>query len=172
MSLSSHSLRRLLPGALLAVSLTTLLLGSCAPVLQRVVQVPTFTVVQTRLTGLTIGSPAIARVTLRLRVENPNPVSARLANFSGSFFLDGAEVGDANLPNIDLPARSSTEQLVYLEIPVSLKTAAIWLQVARGREMPYRVDGTFTADLGAFGQPSFGPYTLAQGVFKQPAILP
>jgi hypothetical protein len=38
--------------------------------------------------------------------------------------------------------------------------------------MPYRLEGTFVADLGALGQPSFGPYTLAQGQFKQAAILP
>ena len=159
---------RLLPLTLLAA----LSLPGCAPVLRQVVQVPTFTVVQTRLTGLSLGSPAIARVTLKLRVDNPNPVSAHLANFSGSFFLNGTDVGNASLPNITLPARGSTVQDVFLEIPVSLKTAATWLQVARGREMPYRVDGTFTADFGALGQPSFGPYTLAQGLFQQPAILP
>lgn len=159
----------LLTAALLG-SLTGL--SSCAPALQRVVKVPTFTVQQTRLTGLALGSPAIARVTIKLRIDNPNPVAARLANINGHFYLNGADVGTVNLPNIDVPARGSALQDALLELPVSFQTTAIWLQVARGREMPYRVDGTFTADFGALGQPSFGPYTLAQGLFQQPAILP
>ncbi|GAA4021990.1 LEA type 2 family protein [Deinococcus rubellus] len=169
----------ILPGRLpLPVLLTAALLGSllslssCAPALQRVVKVPTFTVQQTRLTGLALGSPAIARVTIKLRIDNPNPVAARLANINGHFYLNGADVGTVNLPNIDVPARGSALQDALLELPVSFQTTAIWLQVARGREMPYRVDGTFTADFGALGQPSFGPYTLAQGLFQQPAILP
>lgn len=162
----------------LPVLLTAALLGSltvlssCAPALSRVVKVPTFSVQQTRLTGLTLGSPALARVTLKLRIDNPNPVPARLANINGHFYLNGADVGTVNLPNINLPARGSTLQDALLEIPVSFQTTAIWLQVARGREMPYRVDAAFTADFGALGQPSFGPYTLAQGLFQQPAILP
>ncbi|AWN23444.1 Water stress and hypersensitive response domain-containing protein [Deinococcus irradiatisoli] len=165
-----RSLRRvaaaaLLPGALLSLS-------GCAPALKQVLKVPTFSVQQTRLTGLTLGSPATARVSLKLRIDNPNPVAARLANISGQFYLNGADVGNVNLPNVNLPARGSAVQEALLELPVSLQTAAVWLQVARGREMPYRVDGTFTADFGALGQPSFGPYTLAQGLFQQKAILP
>lgn len=147
-------------------------LSSCAPVLQQVIKVPTFSVVQTRLTGLSLGSPAIARVTLKLRIDNPNPVAARLANINAHFYLNGSDVGTIDLPNINLPARGSADQDAFLELPVSFQTTAIWLQVARGREMPYRLDGTFTADLGALGKPSFGPYTLTQGLFQQPAILP
>ncbi len=147
-------------------------LGSCAPALRQVIKVPTFSVEQTRLSGLTLGSPATARVSLKLRITNPNPVAARLANINGHFYLNGADVGTVNLPNINLPAKGSAVQDALLELPVSLQTAAVWLQVARGREMPYRVDGTFTADFGALGQPSFGPYTLAQGLFRQAAILP
>lgn len=156
----------------LLLGVTLLSLSSCAPVLSSVIKVPTFKVEQTRLTGLTLGSPAIAHVTLKLRVDNPNPVSARLANINAHFYLNGSDVGTVDLPNVNLPANGSAAQEALLEIPVSFQNTAIWLQVARGREMPYRLDGTFTADLGALGQPSFGPYTLAQGRFQQDAILP
>ncbi|WP_293915351.1 LEA type 2 family protein [Deinococcus sp.] len=166
----TFTLTRSLAPVLLAAAL--LGLPGCAPALRQVIQVPTFKVEQTRLTGLSLGSPAIARVSIKLRISNPNPVGARLADIGGRFFLNGTDVGAINLPNVNLPARGDTVQDAQLEIPVSLQTAAVWLQVARGREMPYRLDGTFTADLGALGQPSFGPYTLAQGQFKQAAILP
>lgn len=149
-----------------------LTLSSCAPLLTSVIKVPTFAVTQTRLTGLSLGSPATAHVSLKLRIANPNPVPARLANIGGHFYLNGSAVGDFNLPNLNLPANGSAVQEVVLELPISFQTTAIWLQVARDREMPYRLDGTFTADLGALGQPSFGPYTLAQGLFQQPALLP
>ena len=162
-----------LPMLLTAALLTSLTgLSSCGPVLSQVIKVPTFAVQQTRLTGLSLGSPATAHVTLKLRIDNPNPVPARLANINGHFYLNGADVGSVNLPNVNVPARGSAVQDALLELPVSFQTAAVWLQVARGREMPYRVDGTFTADFGVLGQPSFGPYTLAQGLFQQPAILP
>nr|WP_318636149.1 LEA type 2 family protein [Deinococcus detaillensis] len=158
----------------LCALLTAAVLGlsSCAPALQQVIKVPTFSVVQTRLTGLSLGSPAIARVTLKLRIDNPNPVPARLANINAHFYLNGSDVGTVDLPNVNLPPRGSADQDAFLEIPVSFQNTAIWLQVARGREMPYRLDGTFTADLGMLGKPSFGPYTLTQGLFQQPAILP
>lgn len=147
------------------------LLSACTPT-QPVVQVPTMQVQQARLTGLTLASPAIAHVTLRLRVDNPNPVSLKLANIRGNFVLNGETVGTVNLPNVDLAAHGSSEQEALLDLPVSLAAAGTWLAVTRGEEMPYRVDGTFSADMGLLGQHTFGPYTLAQGLFRQPALLP
>ncbi len=146
------------------------LLSACAPT--QVVQMPTIQVEQAQLTGLTLASPALAHVTLRLRVNNPNPVSLNIAHIQGRLILNGIDVGEVSLPNVALAARGSVVQQAQLDLPVSLATASTWLGVARGQEMPYRVDGSFTADMGVLGQHVFGPYTLAQGVFKQPALLP
>ncbi|WP_034383211.1 LEA type 2 family protein [Deinococcus sp. YIM 77859] len=159
---------------LLLPPLLALGLGACAPA-PATIQVPTFAVQSVRLTGLSLPSgpnPALASVTLRLRVGNPNPVPVRLANISGRLVLDGEDVGTVNLPNVNLPARGESEQLAFLSLPVTLQTAGAFLRVARGQEVAYRVDGRFTADLGPLGRPTFGPFTLAQGVWQQPAILP
>ncbi|GBF06578.1 desiccation protectant protein Lea14 [Deinococcus aerius] len=159
---------------LLLAPLLALGLGACAPA-QPLVQVPTFEVQSVRLTRLNLPSgkdPALANLTLRLRVQNPNPVPVRLANIAGRFVIDGQEVGTVNLPNVSLPARGETEQRADLSLPVTLQTAGAFLRVARGQEVSYRVDGTFTADLGVLGRPTFGPFTLVQGVWRQPAILP
>nr|WP_232472543.1 LEA type 2 family protein [Deinococcus sp. DB0503] len=149
-------------------------MGACAPT-PSALQVPTFEVRSVRLTGLTLPSgpqPALASITLRLRVQNPNPLPVRLANIAGRLVLDGAEVGEVNLPNVNLPARGESEQVANLSLPVTLQTAGAFLRVARGQQVAYRVDGTFTADLGVLGRPSFGPFTLAQGVWQQAAIVP
>lgn len=149
-------------------------LVACAPAAS-VVQVPTFEVQNVRLTGLSLPSgkvPALASLTLRLRVNNPNPVPVRLARIQGRLVIDGTDVGQADLPDVRLPARGEAEQVAQLSLPVTLPTAGAFLKVARGQTVAYRVDGSFTADLGALGRPTFGPYTLAQGVWQQPAILP
>nr|WP_274704903.1 LEA type 2 family protein [Deinococcus geothermalis] len=149
-------------------------MGACAPT-PSALQVPTFEVRSVRLTGLTLPSgpqPALASITLRLRVQNPNPLPVRLANIAGRLVLDGAEVGEVNLPNVNLPARGESEQVANLSLPVTFQTAGAFLRVARGQQVAYRVDGTFTADLGVLGRPSFGPFTLAQGVWQQAAIVP
>lgn len=159
---------------LLLAPLLALGLGACAPA-QPTLQVPTFEVQSVRLTRLSLPSgsaPALASLTLRLRVQNPNPVPVRLANIAGKFVIDGQEVGTVNLPNVGLPARGEAEQRADLSLPVTLQTAGAFLRVARGQEVSYRVDGAFTADLGVLGRPTFGPFTLAQGVWQQPAILP
>lgn len=158
----------------LLATLPLLALLSCAPG-QPLVKVPTMRVEGIRLNSLSLPSsvrPALANITLRLRVQNPNGVPLRMANILTSVIIDGDKVGDVSLPNVNLPANGETTQEANLEIPVTLNTAAAFLKVARGQEVSYRLDGTFTADLGALGQPRFGPFTLAQGVWKQAAIIP
>ncbi len=149
-------------------------LAACAP-RQPVVAVPTFEVQSVRLTGITLpaaGRPATLALTLSLRVTNPNPLPLRLANVLGSFILDGQPIGTVNLPDVSLPARGSGEQRADVTLPLTLDALGSGLRVARGQAVSYRLDGTFTADLGLLGRPSFGPYTLVQGVLKQPPILP
>jgi LEA14-like dessication related protein len=149
-------------------------LAACAPT-QPVIAVPTFKVQSVRLTGVTlpgIGRSATASLTLQLLVNNPNPIPLRLADIAGTFILDGSKVADINLPDVALPARGEAMQRADLVLPLTLDTFANVLRVARGQQVSYRVDGTFVADLGILGRPSFGPYTLVQGVLQQPAILP
>ncbi|GGJ72072.1 LEA type 2 family protein [Deinococcus aquiradiocola] len=149
-------------------------LAACTPN-QPIIAVPTFAVQSVRLTGLTLpsaGRPATAYLTLMLRVSNPNPLPLRLANIAGNFVLDGSPVAAVNLPDVALPARGDTLQQADLALPLTLDSLGSALRVARGQQVSYRVDGTFTADLGLLGRPSFGPYTLVQGVLQQPAILP
>ncbi|MDB5045820.1 MAG: Water stress and hypersensitive response protein [Deinococcus sp.] len=156
----------LLPAAALCATLV-----GCAP-LQQAVQVPTFEVQSVRLNSLTLLGNPTANVTLRVKVGNPNPVPVRLANIASRLILDGQDVGTVNLPNVNLPARGETVQDANLSLPLSLSAGAAFLNIARGQQVSYRLDGTFTADLGVLGQPTFGPFTLSQGVWKQPAILP
>ncbi|WP_407539007.1 LEA type 2 family protein [Deinococcus radiomollis] len=161
----------LAPLALLGLSAG---LSACAPN-QPIFAVPTFKVQSVRLTNLTLpgfGSPATAYVSLQLRVNNPNPLPLRLANIAGTFILDGVNVGSVNLPDVALPASGEVVQQADLTLPLTLDTLGSALRVARGQAVSYRLDGTFTADLGFLGRPSFGPYTLVQGLFQQPAILP
>jgi len=159
---------------LLLASLLALGLGACAPV-PSAVQVPTFEAQTVHLTGLSLpggGSPALASLSLRLRVQNPNPVPVRLAGITGRLILDGEDVGTVDLPDVNLPVRGEAVQEASLRLPVTLQSAGAFLRVARGQEVAYRVDGTFTADLGPLGRPRFGPFTLAQGVWQQRATLP
>lgn len=156
---------------LLPLAAVSAALVGCAP-LQQAVQVPTFEVQSVRLNSLTLLGNPTANVTLRVKVGNPNPVPVRLANIASRLILDGQDVGTVNLPNVNLPARGETVQDANLTLPLSLSAGAAFLNVARGQQVSYRLDGTFTADLGVLGQPTFGPFTLSQGVWKQPAILP
>ncbi len=158
---------------LLALPLA-LTLAACAP-RAAVVQVPEYRIVRTRLTSLTLpgaGGPATATLSLQLLVRNPNPYPIRLARAGGRFFLDGNDVGGVELPNIDLPSGRQVEQEALLSLPITFANLGEFVRVARGEAVSYRVDGSFTVDAGLFGQPSFGPYTLSQGVIKQPKILP
>ena len=127
------------------------LLASCAP-LQQALQVPEVRVSGLRLNSLRLPSgpdPARANVTLHLRVSNPNRVGARLANIAGTLVVDGAKVGDVKLPDVRLPAGGEAAQDAELNLPLTGTSVASFLKVARGQEVSYRLDGTFTADLGA-----------------------
>ncbi|MDO4263676.1 MAG: LEA type 2 family protein [Deinococcus sp.] len=174
-------------GLWLALSAGTL--TACAPaqlagpvLAGPVVQVPSFEPRSVRLSSLNlrqnsagqdlIGEGTAAQIELTVQVRNPNPFPLRLHSLAADLFLTGQPVAALALPDVALPARSETVQTVRASVPVSQDTAAEWLKVARGQGVPYRLDGTFTADLGTLGQPSFGPLTLVQGQWRQPAILP
>ncbi|THF88449.1 Water stress and hypersensitive response domain-containing protein [Deinococcus sp. KSM4-11] len=154
--------------------LTLLPLSACAPT--QVIQVPTVDVQSVRLTRLSLpgglGGAPVADLTLNLRVGNPNVIGLRMADIVSDVIIDGAKVGHVNLPNVNVPAHGSADQVANVSIPVTLETASAFLKVARGQLVTYRLDGGFTADFGPLGLQHFGPFTLAQGQWKQNPILP
>lgn len=149
------------------------LLGSCVPRVP-VVQVPTFEVQEVRLLNVGFSGliPSSATLSLRLRVQNPNPFGIRVARAGGALFLDGQNVGSIELPNVELPPNGAGAQDANVTLPLNFSNAATFLRVARGEAVSYRVDGSFSVDAGLLGRPTFGPFTLAQGVLRQPRILP
>lgn len=170
---------RLLPLSVLAA----LALTACAPaqLAGPVVQVPTFEARNMHLSSLTLapagglpggGQGAAAGLELTVQMYNPNPFPVRLHSFSADLFLTGQRAAALILPDVALPARGTATQTVQASVPVNLNVAAEWLKVARGQAVPYRVDGSFTADLGVLGQPTFGPLTLVQGQWRQAPVLP
>ena len=155
----------------LAFAVIALGLVACAPAQQqRLVYPPTVEVERIQLTSFSLPAPgraAVAGVHLELSVDNPNPLPVRLVQLAGVLVLDGQEAGTVTVPDIRLPAQGRARQVAQLTLPVTFKTATTFLNIARGQEVSYRLDGTLTADLGPLGQPTFGPFTLTQGVWKQ-----
>lgn len=161
--------------SLLPVFVAACGLGACAPASQ-VLQVPTIDVQSVRLTRLTLpgglGGVPVADLKLQLRVSNPNAVPLRMSNIQATLVIDGAQVGEATFPRVNVPARGSADQQADVSLPVTLSTAASFLKVARGQQVSYRLDGTFTADFGPLGPKNFGPFTLSQGQWKQNPVIP
>lgn len=161
---------RLAPAALAALAFS---LSACTPqqALGTVAKVPTFETQSIRLSSVRLGSGAQAELTVTLRVNNPNAFPIRLKNFHTDLFLSGQRSAQVDLPNINLPAHGSALQTAHVRLPINLASASELLRVARGEQVAYRLDGTFTADLGALGQPSFGPLTLRKGEASMEAAL-
>lgn len=149
-----------------------LLLTACSPA-QQVIQPPSLQVQDIRLSRLSLpvlGQAATAFVDLDLVVSNPNPVSVRLAEIQAQLVVEGQNIGQVTVPDVNLPAQGQTVQHAQLQLPLTVNTVMTFLQIARGQEVSYRLDGSFRADLGPLGQPRFGPFTFSQGLWKQPAI--
>ncbi|WP_261664086.1 LEA type 2 family protein [Deinococcus sp. Marseille-Q6407] len=152
-------------------------LTACAPAQLSgpAVQVPTFETRSVRLSGITLpqgGQSGTAQLQLAVQVQNPNAFPLRLRSFDTDLYLTGQPVAHLTLPDVALPAHGSALQSAQASVPLNLNVASELLKVARGQGVPYRLDGTFTADLGVLGTPTFGPLTLTQGQWQQPAILP
>ncbi|MDO4245874.1 MAG: LEA type 2 family protein [Deinococcus sp.] len=149
-----------------------LLLTACGPT-QQVIQPPGLQVQDITLARLSLpvlGQPATAYVNLELAVSNPNPIAVRLAQIEAQLVVEGQYVGRVTVPDVNLPAQGQTVQRAQLQLPLTVNTMTTFLQIARGQEVSYRLDGSFKADLGPLGQPRFGPFTFSQGIWKQPAI--
>lgn len=100
------------------------------------------------------------------RVENPNPVGLTLSEIDGRFHLEGREGPRATFP-LGLPLEAEGDTVVPLDVTVGFEeipdlAGALRTALARGA-LDYRLEGSFTLDAGAFGQPRFGPATLLRG---------
>ncbi|MBB6097931.1 LEA14-like dessication related protein [Deinobacterium chartae] len=160
--------------ASLLVPAVAALLASCAPRLGAAVQVPQITVEQTALERLDppgLGIPASATVSLKLRVRNPNPFGVRLSRVDGDFYLDGLKVTQVSAPGVDIAATGVSTVTVNVQVPLSNQNLGKFADLAVGKTVAYRLEGSFEVDAGALGKPTFGPYTLAQGVIKDAPIL-
>ena len=150
-----------------------LVLAACAPRTLSL-EVPTYQVEGVRFARLDLpgpGSPALAVLNLNLRVQNPNALGLRMANIGGQLFLDGAAVGQVDLPDVDLPARGEARQLAVVSVPISFANLGEFVKVARGDRVALRVDGSFTVNAGFLGRPVFGPFTLFQGLIQNRQLV-
>lgn len=158
--------RYLIPATLLSCTLS--LTACTTPV---AVQPPQLSVESIRLEGITL-QPPTANIALRIAIENPNAVGLKMANIASEIIVNGKKIADLALPDVNVPATGRTIQPAKLNVPINLDALDTVLKVARGEQVSYRLDGKFTADLGVLGRPTFGPFTLAQGLWKQERILP
>lgn len=152
-------------------------LSGCVPGLQGglpMVQVPTFKTENLRLSGLELpfGGQGAVLLSTDLVVNNPNAFGLSLEQVSIDVILNGQKVTDLSARDIRIAAGGTSVTPTQVRVPLNLNGAAELLNIARGGRVPYRLDGTFTVDAGPFGKPTFGPMTLNQGVWQQPAILP
>lgn len=144
-------------------------LSACTP--PAVVKTPTFKLQSIYLKSLKL-QPPTAELELNIAVTNPNPVPLKMAYISSDLFVNGRKLAQLGLPNLNVPAMGQTVQPVKMNVPLNLDIVDTMLKVGRGQAINYRLDGQFTADLGVLGSPTFGPFVLAQGIWKQERILP
>jgi Late embryogenesis abundant protein len=120
-----------------------------------------------RLVGPSLSRPlGGASVRLWARVENPNAFSITLSTVAGRLFLEGTEAADVDLP-LGLPLVAAQEQSVPLDLSLSFENVPrlgeVLARAALGSEVGYRLEGTLGVEAGAFGRPTFGPFTLLAG---------
>lgn len=148
-------------------------IGGCAGLAQvgQVVQPPRFEQderpAEVRFIAPSLASPAgDARMTLWLRVTNPNPFGFTLSTLSTTLMLEGRRGATGNFP-LGLPLTSGQTSVVPVDLSIDFADvpglAGALRQVASGSEIAYQLDGTVGVDAGRFGQPTFGPMLLTRG---------
>jgi hypothetical protein len=120
-----------------------------------------------RLLGPSLQRPlGGASVRLFARVQNPNSFGLRLASVAGNLFLEDTRAADVSLP-LGLPLAALQDTVIPLDISLSFSDLPGLADAAKTillrQSANYRLDGTFTVDAGALGQPTFGPQTMLRG---------
>jgi late embryogenesis abundant protein len=107
-----------------------------------------------------------ASVRLYALVENPNAFGLTLSTVRGQLYLEGTEAADVDLP-LGLPFAAGQELSVPIDLSIGFdnvpRLGDVLARAALGSDVGYRLEGTLGIEAGAFGQPTFGPFTLLQG---------
>jgi hypothetical protein len=144
---------------------------ACAS-LGNLLQPPNISAAQNARAELRLLGPSLQRplggasVRLYARVQNPNAFGLTLGNVAGNLFLEDTRAADVSLP-IGLPLAAQQDTVIPLDISLSFSDLPGLAEAAKRillkQSVDYRLDGTFSVDAGALGQPTFGPQTLLRG---------
>ena len=149
-------------------------LSACS-VVGPIVRPPKFSLLEAGVTGLNapgVFSNPSATVSMRVRVDNPNPIGVPVRRVTATLYLDGEAA--ASIEPLDFELAASASRVLTIHVVVPLSGTLLWssvLKAARGRAVAYRLEGQFSLDLGALGQPHFGPYVLAQDTLRAGTAL-
>src|SRR5690349_1300341 len=118
------------------------------------------------LGGGRIGLPDAATLRLWAHVDNPNGFGLTLSTIEGAVYLEDTHAATVDFP-LGLPLQAGVGQDFPLDVTLRLSDlpdlAGVLGSAIGGNALAYRLEGRFTVDAGALGQPSFGPSTLLRG---------
>jgi late embryogenesis abundant protein len=155
-------------GSIIAVSSACAGLGN----LQQIIQPPRFEQApgqpaEIRLAGPSAASPlGGAGVRIWLSVTNPNPFGFTLSTVNATLMLEGNRAATGDFP-LGLPLTAGQQSVVPLDLSISFADvpglSRTLGRLAVGGSAPFQLDGTVGISAGRFGNPTFGPMTLATG---------
>ncbi|MDX1661793.1 MAG: LEA type 2 family protein [Gemmatimonadota bacterium] len=123
-----------------------------------------------RIVGPTAGDPlGGASIRIWAEVENPNGFGLTLTRLAGDLFVEDSESIAVDFP-LGLPLAARQDTVIPLDVSIGFDDLPSLGRAARaaiaGESLTYRLDGSFTVDAGAWGQPRFGPLTLLSGEMR------
>ena len=119
-----------------------------------------------RLGSGRLGLPEAATLRLWARVHNPNSFGLTLSAIDGSVYLEDTRAASVDFP-LGLPLQPGLEEIIPLDVSLRLSDlpglGGVLGRAVSGDPLAYRLEGRFSVDAGALGQPTFGPATLLRG---------
>jgi hypothetical protein len=165
-----HYLSGLVFFAVLGLHLGCASLGS----LGRVVQPPRFEEADGQPAEIHLAGPSTNRplggATVRIwtRVTNPNPFGFRLSTLRTALLLENDRAATGDFP-LGLPLGPGEDTVVPLDLSISFaevpNVPALVRRAVNGDPVAYELEAIVGIDAGAFGEPTFGPLTIARGEF-------
>jgi hypothetical protein len=163
------------PPAALALCLAAgLLAASCASLgpLAQVIQPLRFSEVPGQRSTMRLIAPSArqplggAAIRLWTRVSNPNPIGLTLRTLTADVRLEGTRAATGDFP-LGLPLEARSEADIPLDLSIDFRDipslADVVGRVVSSQPVAYDVEGSFSIDAGALGQPTFGPMRLFGG---------
>jgi hypothetical protein len=140
--------------------------------LQQIIQPPRFEQAagqpaELHLVGPSATSPlGGAGVRIWLAVTNPNPFGFTLSTVNATLMLEGNRAAAGDFP-LGVPLTAGQQTVVPLDLSISFADvpglSRTLGRLAVGGTAPFQLDGTVGINAGRFGNPTFGPLTLATG---------